>query len=274
MLTEFSDEEKRAAKARTTEEKAAMRQEQEAEKEKKAEEKRMQQENRKSKELSSPTSDETRRNVFTPWQKMKSPTEPRGEEHYPAVTDNDNDDLYRDPTPAGQPAQSSDPESGSVTSPTSPTSPTKSDGKGFKGFLKKFKRRSKHSAAAAETDKPGFIGGAALRGSSSHSNSNRNGNDSVPSSPHPAPALASNSDGHYSDVSSISTDANGDRGRAPKRTASGVSVVSGTSDYSEARDAFDPDVKLPPPPVFGSTDAAAGRKGSPNRDSRFTEIGI
>ncbi|KAF2652092.1 hypothetical protein K491DRAFT_605612 [Lophiostoma macrostomum CBS 122681] len=231
------DEEKKAAKMRTTEEKAAVKQEQEAEKEKRAEEK-----------------------------------QPRGEEHHPAVAGNDDNDLYRDPTPAGQPAQQSDPDSGSVASPTSPTSPAKSDGKGFKGFLKKFKRRSKHNAATAEADKPGFIGGAALRGSSSHSNSNRN--DSAPTSPHPPPALASNSDGHYSDVSSISTDANGDRGRAPKRTASGISAVSGTSDYSEARDAFDPDVKLPPPPVFGSTDAAAGRKGSPSRDSRFTEIGI
>jgi hypothetical protein len=49
-------------------------------------------------------------------------------------------------------------------------------------------------------------------------------------------------------------------------------VVSGrTDDFEEARDNFDED--LAPPPAFGS-EVESGRKGSPNRESRFQEVGL
>lgn len=178
----------------------------------------------------------------------------------------DNDSLYRDPMAAAQSSHTPEPES---TSPTSPTSP-KSDSKGIKSFLNKFKRRSKHSGASAEIDKPGFIGGIALRDANreleSHSNQN-----SVPSSPQPEVP-----ERRYSDVSSVSVDSAfaDDRGRGAERTTSGLTetTTKGSEEFEEARDDFDE--KLAPPPSFTTVDGSAGRKGSPSRDSRFHEVGI
>lgn len=239
-----------------------MKQEKQAEKEKKAEERRMaKEEKHKSKEEA--------KDITTPSTNAISPTADgaRADPNIPgtAAFDHNDDDLYREPTLAGEAAHMSEPEASSPTSP-------KSDSKGIKSFLNKFKRRSKHSAASAEVDKPGFIGGMALRRSGSQSKRN-----SVPSSPHPELTHAPDTEAQrrYSDVSSISTgpvSAN-DRGRAPQRTESHTSAISrGSTEFEEARDEFDE--KLAPPPSFTTTDVNAGSKGSPNRDSRFHEIGI
>ncbi|KAF2876090.1 hypothetical protein BDV95DRAFT_664372 [Massariosphaeria phaeospora] len=244
------DDEKKAARARTTEEKIVVKQEKEAEKEKKIEEERIAPEAPK---------------VAVPIDVIIPTTRGR------TASDDENDDLYRDPTPHGHTQQPAEAEPLDPTSPTSPTSPRspKSDSKGLKNFFNKFKRRSKHSATSAETDKPGFIGGVALRDSSSHSHP-----DSLPASPRPAPEQPSDLGRPYSDISSISSgrpSVDG-RGRAPERTTSGLSAVSGATDYDEAKDGFNDE--LPPPPRLATAEASAARKGSPNRDSRFHEIGI
>ncbi|KAF2728369.1 hypothetical protein EJ04DRAFT_516662 [Polyplosphaeria fusca] len=244
------DEEKKAARSRTTEEKAAIKQEREAEKEKKKEEKRLEKEEKqKAREapVASTAAPETAETT--------TPATAVDESH---TAEDDNDDLYTDPTPQVA-AQDSEHDSASPASPTSPTSPSKGESKGFKSLLNRFKRRSRH-------EKPGFIGGASLRASSAHSN-----RDSAPSSPIVADTTEatgpSNSGRRYSDVSSLSS-----RGRSSDRLRS-ENAASGGTEFEEARDEFDE--KLAPPPSFTSNDASvAGRKGSPSRDSKFHEIGI
>ncbi|ORY11390.1 hypothetical protein BCR34DRAFT_484236 [Clohesyomyces aquaticus] len=249
----FKEEEKRAAKSRSAEEK-----------EKRAEEKKLQnQEKHESKEA--------------PKEGAVIATDVAPPTTAIVPADDEDDELYRDPTPvARQGPTTSEPEASSPTSPSSPKSPTSptKDSKGIKSFLNKFKRRSKHSNATADTEKPGFIGGIALRNSSPSqtavpasttvdSTAGPNHNPTPPADP-----------GHYSDVSSVSSghaSADG-RGRTPQRTASGLSAMSNGSDYEEARDDFDE--KLAPPPSFTAGDISAARKGSPNRDSKFHEIGI
>lgn len=229
-------------KAKTAGEKAAAKHDKEAEKGKRAEEKRLaKDEKHKTKET----------DTSAPGASAAVTTD------VPPTTENE--DLYRDP--ARNEGQQPEHEVSNPTSPTSPTS-SKSESKGLKSFLNKFKRRSKHSSASAETDKPGFIGGVALRNSESRS---RKG--SAPASPQ---VQTPNNDRRYSDVSSLSSVDR--RGRSPKRTTTDLSGVSGPSDPEEARDAFNED--LAPPPSFTTTDADAARKGSPNRDSRFHEVGI
>ncbi|KAF2684976.1 hypothetical protein K458DRAFT_29283 [Lentithecium fluviatile CBS 122367] len=266
------DEERRAQKAREAEEKAAAKQEKEARKEKEAEEKRLaKEEKRKSREAPKAAVVDT----------IGASTD--------ATATTNNDDL----TAATGSPQTTE----KATPPTSPTSP-KSESKGLKSLLNKFKRRSKHSSASAETDKPGFIGGVALRNSESQSQSqSRQG--SAPTSPPANPThIPAPRDSEASSVSS-----NDDRGRTPERTISavtapertatglsevsqvsrmtpertmtgqsGVSEYSDVSEYEEARDDFNE--ALAPPPNFTSTDASAARKGSPTRDSKFREVGI
>ncbi|KAF2710305.1 hypothetical protein K504DRAFT_466725 [Pleomassaria siparia CBS 279.74] len=243
----IKDEEKRAAKSRTNEEKVAAKQEKEAEKEKKAEEKRLQKEERgKSRDGGAPT-----------------PANMPIDAH--DTTKEQNDSLYRDsaprPTATSHVPETESSDAASSVLPTSPSSP-KSDSKGIKSFLNKFKRRSKHSAASAENEKPGFIGGNTLRKAS------------VAASPAPEPIRSSQH--RHSGISSISSGegvmSSDERGRTPERTFSEQSAVSGNTDFDEAEDDFDE--KLAPPLSFGTADADAVRKGSPNRDSRFHEIGI
>jgi hypothetical protein len=210
-----------------------------------------------------------------------------------AVAARDNADLYQDPTPSTEAQHDS-------ADPTSPTSPNSS--KGFKSLLGKLKRRSKHSPASETDDKtkekePGFIGGNALRTSTSqpHSQSLSSKSASQPTrestegrfidtdrpvevsqaEPTYVPHLDHVDEDRYSDVSSLSSDAEEftvPRGRSPKRVVSGGTVASGrTDDFEEARDNFDED--LAPPPAFGS-EVESGRKGSPNRESRFQEVGL
>ncbi|KAF1949633.1 hypothetical protein CC80DRAFT_497381 [Byssothecium circinans] len=223
------------------EEKRIAKQEKEAEKEKRAEEKKMvKQEKRKSREAP-----------------RVAPVDA------PAAADDtalgDNDDHRRDATIAGQGGPQStehDP-----TSPAPPMSP-KSESK-VKSLLRKFKRRSKHSGASSEADKPGFIGGAALRSSESNKGS-------APGSPAVGPTHMP--ERRFSDVSSISSVSSG--GRDNERTTTRLSDVStGSAEFEEARDIFNAD--LAPPPNFTTSDASAVRKGSPSRgESRFREIGI
>ncbi|KAF2185012.1 hypothetical protein K469DRAFT_708272 [Zopfia rhizophila CBS 207.26] len=253
------DEEKKAAKARTSEEKAAVKQEKEAEKAKKAEEKRMQkEEKRKSKEAANAEAA-----VVADAAALTTDTTP--------ATQAQDDELYRAPEPLPQhPPQTSEPETSNPASPTSPTSPSKSD-RGFKSVLNRLKRRSRHSATTAGTDRPGFIGGAALRTSSPFSNP-----ISQSRSPVPGPTGPTQPSEHprYSDVSSLSSGLaiSDDRSRYPQRTTNRLSAVSGGTEFEEARDEFDE--KLVPPPSFASADISGARKGNPNRDSRFHEVGI
>lgn len=256
----IKDGEKAAANARTAEEKAAARQEKEAQKKTKAEEKR------KSRDRGAlvPTAGAGAAAGATTLANVTTPNDPA------ATGEAQNDDLYRNSTPA-QATHASEAEFSNPASPTSPTSPKspKPDGKGFKSFLNKFKRRSKHSSASADSEKPGFIGGNALRGSSSTSH-----HTLVHPSPAPEPTESTNCteptqgfQRRYSDVSSISSGRASSEGRG--RTLSGVSV---NTEFEEARDDFDE--KLAPPVSFGTGDADAARKGSPNRDSKFQEVGI
>jgi hypothetical protein len=258
-----ADAEKRASKKRTTEEKTAAKEEKEAGAEMKAEEARMTEvEEHRSEE---PTEFET----VAPADAAR----PTIDGETPAANA-EIDSLYRDPTPAEGAAHAQGHEASGALSPTTPTSPTsptspKSESKGLKGFLNKFKRRSKHSASSADSEKPGFIGGAALRGSSTHSH-----RDSVPSSPPPEPTRISDSERRYSDVSSISSQGDDvQRGRTTEQT-SGMSPLSSrhSGEFEEAMDTFDEE--LAPPPTFTTSEANAVRKGSPNRDSKFHEVGI
>jgi hypothetical protein len=172
------------------------------------------------------------------------------------------------------------------SSPISPTSP-----KGIKNLLNKFKRRSKHSPATAEADKAGFIGGAALRNSESHSQTQSQPGSGTASPIHPTHIPVRRD----SEISSASSD--DDRGHSPEpapipeRTTSGLSEVSelsktapermttgqsgaysDVSEYEEARDDFND--SLAPPPNFTTSDTSSARKGSMSRDSRFHEVGI
>jgi len=253
---QLRDEEKRAAKQSRTEEKSAAKQEKEAEKAKKAEENRAaKEEKRKSNRVSTDA---------------------------PAVAGagaaaTDNDDLYRDPTPAAQTHESE------ATSPTSPSS-----SKGLKSIFSKLKRRSKHTSAGSfdsgevgKEKEKGFIGGNTLRSSTSQPQSKshtepttaadgdelpRNLGDIEPSSvPH-----VNELDDAYSEVSSLSHDEE-PRGRSTERITSATTKTSGGTDFEEAQDNFNED--LAPPPTF-TTDADKATRGSPNRDSKFREMGI
>jgi hypothetical protein len=78
----------------------------------------------------------------------------------------------------------------------------------------------------------------------------------------------------YSDVSSLSSDREDfsmARGRPAERVVSGATATSGGESFEEARDHFDED--LAPPPAFGS-DVENARIGSPNRESKFQEVGL
>lgn len=190
----------------------------------------------------------------------------------------DHDDLYRDPTPAATNAQESD--------PTSPTSPTAS--KGFKGIFGKLKRRSKHTSAGifssgdvGKEKEPGFVGGATLRSSASQSQAQSYTSPiSATSEDEPPRNLGDieaayvphvdEVDDTYSDVSSLSNYEE-PRGRSAERLTTRATVASGGTDFEEAQDHFDEG--LAPPPTF-TTDADKATKGSPNRDSKFHEIGI
>jgi len=260
------EEEKRAAKAKAAEEKLAAKQAKEAEKTKITEQ-------RKSKEI------------------------PLAE---PAVVDaeapRDNEDLYQEPTPT-EAQRTAEHDS---TDPTSPTSQGSS--KGFKSLLNKLKRRSKH-APGTETEgntkekEPGFIGGATLRNSTSQPQSQ---SQSSKSAIHPArgsidsrvsadveppkdlgaveptyvPHVGHVDEDRYSDVSSLSSDGEEfsiARGRPAERVVSGATATSAGESFEEARDHFDE--ALAPPPAFGS-DAEKARIGSPNRESKFQEVGL
>lgn len=200
-----------------------------------------------------------------------------------SVTATDNDDLYRDPTTSTQPHESD------ATSPTSPGS-----SKGLKSIFSKLKRRSKHNSAGTintadmgkDKEQTGFVGGASLRSSTSQP-------QSQPSSA-PVAAISATSDDErphnlgdvepsfvphvdelndsYSDVSSLSDyeEPMVTRGRSIERLSSAGTKKSGATDFEEAHDHFDEG--LAPPPTF-TTDADKV-KGSPNRDSKFREIGI
>lgn len=205
-------------------------------------------------------------------------------------TSHDNDDLYQGPTSSTPAQQTTEQDTPDAASPTSPTSPTSS--KGFKSLLSKLKRRSKH-ASGTDTDEqtkekePGFIGGAALRSSTSGPQSQSSKSHSQPQresteAHHPTnlgdvePTYVPHVDeARYSDVSSLSSDGDEDiqarRGRSAERVVSATTATSGGTDFEEARDHFDAD--LAPPPTF-TTDADKAGKGSPNRDSKFHEVGL
>jgi hypothetical protein len=254
------DEEKRAAKLRSAEEKSSAKQEKEAAKQEREAEKAA--DKRKSKEVPRAAPVVVATNTAT----------------------NDNEDLYIDPTPATHAAESD---------PTSPTSPGGS--KGLKSIFSKLKRRSKHTSAGTintadmGTDKePGFVGGAALRNSTSQPHSTaattaatssdderpHNLGDVEPSSAAVNPTAvphADELDDSYSDVSSMSNyEEPMTRGRSAERITSTQTATSGGTDFEEAHDHFDEG--LAPPPTF--TTNADKAKGSPNRDSKFHEVGI
>ncbi|USP75326.1 hypothetical protein yc1106_02600 [Curvularia clavata] len=259
------DEEKKAAKARAAEEKLAAKQEKEAEKARKAEAKRLAKEDRrKSKEISATEG---------------------------APASHDNADLYQEPTPDAQPATEHD--SADPTSPTLQESP-----KGLKSLLTKLKRHSKHSPAndikddTAEKD-TGFVGGANLHNSTSEAQysesaaqPNRDSIDSYVSAEAIEPSESNHAEplyvphvgyvnkDHLSDVSSLSGDKSElsiARGRPTERVISGETAASGRESFEEARDHFDEN--LAPPPAFVSeTDDT--RKGNPNRESKFQEVGL
>jgi hypothetical protein len=268
----MTEEERRAAKANKT----AAKQEKEAEKSKKTEADRLaREEQRKSKEVSAAaaTAEGT-------------------------VAARDNDDLYQDPTPSADSQRTVEHD---ATDPASPTSPNSS--KGFKSLLSKLKRRSKHLSTTETGEKtkekePGFIGGNALRTSTSQANSQSQSSKSASqptresiesrmssdadkptevsqAEPTHVPHLDHVDEDRYSDVSSLSSDGEEfmvARGRSPKRVISSGTAASGrTDDFEEARDHFDED--LAPPPAFGS-DIEKGRKGSPSRESKFQEVGL
>ncbi|CBX90278.1 hypothetical protein IAQ61_001768 [Plenodomus lingam] len=175
------------------------------------------------------------------------------------------------------------------SSPTSPQGPSK----GFKSLLTKLKRRSKPASGLemdeeAKEKEPGFIGGAALLSSTSEPQSHSEDNPSHSrheaedvSRPtdlgdvEPKPDYVPHVNRPYSEVSSMSNyseyGVSSPRGRAGERIVSDGTVKSSGTDFEEARDHFDTD--LAPPPSFTS-DADKARKGSPNRDSKFHEVGL
>ncbi|KAH9860509.1 hypothetical protein J1614_011840 [Plenodomus biglobosus] len=257
----FKDEEKRAAKARAAEAKSAARHDKEQEKSRKPVEDSM-------------GGPDVRTSKETPAVAPVVATAPE--------PTSDNNDLYQDP----RPTQAGDHE------PASPTSPQGSS-KGLKSLLNKLKRRSKPASEGEVDDKakekePGFVGGAALRSSASEPQPQTS--DQVSHSRHesadvdrptdlgdvePKPAYVPHVDHPYSDVSSLTSDYGDDvaapRGRSAERIVSGGTIKSSGTDFEEARDHFDAD--LAPPPTFTS-DADKARKGSPNRDSKFHEVGL
>jgi hypothetical protein len=209
---------------------------------------------------------------------------------------NNNDDLYRDATPTNQPVNS---DTTSPISPTSPTSPNSS--KGLKSIFSKLKRRSKHGSAGTistadmgkDKEQTGFVGGASLRSSMSQQQSQptsavaattttSTSDDEIPHNlgdVEPSPVVPSyvphvdELDGSDSDVSSLSDyEEPMTRGRSAERIVSLNTKASGGTDseFQEAQDHFDEG--LAPPPTF-TTDADKS-KGSPNRDSKFREVGI
>jgi hypothetical protein len=207
------------------------------------------------------------------------------------IANHNNDDLYRDSTPAHHPVQSD------TTSPVSPTSPTSpSSSKGLKSIFSKLKRRSKHGSAGTidttdmgkDKDQTGFVGGASLRSSMSHPHSQPTSavaattttSTSDDERPHNLGDVEPTSVPHvdeledsYSDVSSLSEyEEPMTRGRSAERITSSNTKASGGTDseFQEAQDHFDEG--LAPPPTF-TTDADKA-KGSPNRDSKFREVGI
>jgi hypothetical protein len=196
--------------------------------------------------------------------------------------------LYRDTTPAHHSVQA---DTTSLVSPTSPTSPSSS--KGLKSIFSKLKRRSKHGSAGTidttdmgkDKDQTGFIGGASLRSSMSHPQSQPTSAVAATTStsdderPHNLgdvePTYVPHVDelDSYSDVSSLSEDEEPmTRGRSTERITSSKTKASGGTDseFQEAQDHFDEG--LAPPPTF-TTDADKAT-GSPNRDSKFREVGI
>ncbi|KAF1963947.1 hypothetical protein BU23DRAFT_576065 [Bimuria novae-zelandiae CBS 107.79] len=272
-------EEKRALKAKSVEEKVVAKQEKTAEKERKAEEKRLAKgEERKSRDkLSEPVPELTGGTALG-----TAAIATGGTGIIAAPVADDDDDLYRDPTPTGErtsatkevdessaarPAtqeQTSALHSSTAQeepkSPTSPTSPTKGS-KGLTRLLSKFKRRSKHTNSTSE---PSFVGGAILRNSGSNPQSN---DKSSHGSSVPNHIPKGDADDGHSDVSSLSGDSG--RGRPMERTATSESHVSGQSEYEETRDTFNEN--LAPPPSFG-TELNTRNSGSPIRDSKFHEV--
>ncbi|KAH4004799.1 hypothetical protein HBH70_040840 [Parastagonospora nodorum] len=238
------DEEKRAAKLRSAEEKAAAKQEKEQAK----------QDKRKSKEVP----------AIAPVSTGNTTT----------VTSADNEDLYRDST-------------ANEAEPASPTSP---NSKGIKSIFSKLKRRSKHTSAGTintadmgkDKEQPGFVGGASLHSSTSQPQSQPVASTSATSDderPHNLGDVEPASVPHvdelndsYSEVSSLSDyeEPMVTRGRSAERITSTDTKKSGATDFEEAQDHFDEG--LAPPPTF-TTNAERG-KGSPNRDSKFHEVGI
>ncbi|KAL5121852.1 Eisosome assembly protein [Pleosporales sp. CAS-2024a] len=248
------DEEKRVAKLRTAEEKASAKQEKEAEKAK--------DESRKSKEVTAA---------------------PLMSANITPATAVDNDDLYRDPSLPNQTRE---------VDATSPTSPNSS--KGLKSIFSKLKRRSKHTSAGTinsadigkDKEETGFVGGASLRSSTSHTQSQQMATEAAAMTavsdddrPHNLgdvePSFVPHVDklnDSRSDVSSLSDyeDPVMIRGRSTERVDRSDSAKSGAPEFEEAQDHFDEG--LAPPPTF-TTDADKA-KGSPNRDSKFHEVGI
>ncbi|KAF2134054.1 hypothetical protein P153DRAFT_280341 [Dothidotthia symphoricarpi CBS 119687] len=272
------DEEKKATKARNAEEKATARQDKDVEKTKKSgDERHVKDLIRKSKEAprDTPVRD-------TPsWATLDV-----GDRD---ATADQHDDLYEDP---GHPqAVQKTVEHGS-SDPISPTSQGSS--KGFKSIMNKLKRRSKPPSAditdsttsnnkTIDKDGPGFIGGAALRSSTTSQSQSTEADPQTPQASHDIttaqrptnlgdiePTFVPHVD-RLSDVSSLSSD-DEERGRLrATRVMSNDTVTSTEPDFEEARDHFDTD--LAPPPTF-TTDTDKARKGSPVRDSRFIEVGI
>lgn len=176
---------------------------------------------------------------------------------------------------------------------TSPTSPNSS--KGLKSIFNKLKRRSKHDPAGtdgaadvAKEKEPGFVGGASLRDSTSLPQSQPSSSAAAATTttsgderPHNLgdvePTFVPHVDAledPYSDVSSMSDydETAVPRGRSTERIVTTNTKTSGGTDseFQEAQDHFDEG--LAPPSTF-TTDADKA-KGSPNRDSKFREVGI
>jgi hypothetical protein len=265
-ITDFEvEDEKKAAKLRSAEEKASARQEKEAVKLEKEAEK-----TKKTEDVQ-----EVQKPKTAP---IAVPVD------VTAATSPEDDDLYRDPTPVTQ----AQPVSGHESDPTSPTSPSSS--KGLKSIFSKLKRRSKHTTAGTfnttdmgkDKDQTGFVGGAALRSSTSQSQSQSAPSPAATKSegdhagnvddidPATVPHVNELDEDRYSAVSSLSSygDPEPIRGRSAERVISGDTVASGGTDFEEARDNFDQ--ALAPPPTFTS----GSDQGSPNRNSRFKEVGI
>ncbi|KAL6709696.1 Eisosome assembly protein [Coniothyrium glycines] len=266
---QHKDEEKRAAKARAAEAKTVAKQEKETEKAKKAEEERLaKEEQRKSREMSAVPPTAT---VAT-------------------ATATNTDELYEERSSA---TAAQRPTEHDTADPTSPTSQGPS--KGLKSLLSKLKRRSKHAPATdgeeqSKETEADFIGGAALRSSTSGPQSQSSKSNTQPQlesvEAHPptdlddveptyVPHLDELEADRYSDISSLASsvaeDAQMTRGRSAERILSVGTATSGGTDFEEARDTFDAD--LAPPPTFTS-DADKARKGSPTRDSKFHEVGL